>query len=208
MSKIEKICHASCDNWINTFPKEAPEHIFSEAHNKKMKPLLIYGNDTKHTKLSKKTFKALLIAAILLSVSITAFAISKNKDFIIEKFSTFSNYEVIDAENAEKVTSLKVNYVPEGFKKTEEHNGNGFYIKKYDNKQKTFTVTKSSIKTTVGFDTEEYDSKSISINGNESVLYKSDDVYQGIIYNNGKFIYDISGNISTEELVKIAQELE
>lgn len=60
----------------------------------------------------------------------------------------------------------------------------------------------------INFDTEKYGSEEIEINGIRAICYRSDDDIYGIIFNNGEYIFSISGNLSKDELVKIAQNVE
>ncbi len=210
MSKFEEVCSLSCDLWVSSFPEKIPEHIFSKEHNEKMKAIL---NNSAVTSLnsfktSKKTFKYILVAAVLMALAVTATGIAQNKEYLIKKFSSFSEYDVLDTENAEKVTSFEVNYVPEGFVRTEEYIENEFYIEEYSKDDIWFRVDKSSINSTIWFDAEEYESEIILINGIEAVYYRSNEECCGIIYNDGNYIYSVDGNISKEELIKILQGLE
>ncbi|MCI6254178.1 DUF4367 domain-containing protein [Eubacterium coprostanoligenes] len=208
MSNFEEVCLLSCESWVDSFPDEIQKHKFSKKHTEKMKE--IFQTDTKENKykLSKKTIKILLIAAILLSLATTVFAIPACREFIVEKFSYHSEYNVVDTSDAKNVTSLKLNYIPVGFEKTEEYISNDFYIENYKNIDKSFTVQKCELSTNIGFDTEKYNSENIRINGIDAVYYRSDCEEKGIIFNNGEYIYIISGNIDKKGLVDIAQNVE
>ena len=155
-------------------------------------------------KLSKKTIKILLIAAILLALTATTvFAIPASRKAIVEKLSNHSEYEILEKSKVKPVKSLTVNYVPESFIKVDED----FNYQYYKNGERHFVVEKSNINAGIGFDTETYDSENIEINGREAVLYRSLNGYIGIIFNDSNYIFEISGNIEKEELVKIAQNV-
>lgn len=208
MSNFEEVCLLSCESWVNSFPAEIPKHKFGKKHTEKMKEIFqTEPKENKH-KLSKKTIKFILIAAILLSLATTVFAIPACREFIVEKFSNHSEYNVVDTNYAKNVTSLKINYIPIGFEKTEEYTSNDFYIENYKNTELYFYVNKYIIDTTIGYDTEKYDSESIKINGMDAVYYMPDNEMKGIIFNNGEYIFIINGNIDKKELVKIAQNVE
>lgn len=204
MSNFEEVCLLSCENWIDSFPAEIPKHKFSKKHSEKMKEIFQTEPKEKKHKLSKKTIKFILIAAILLSLATTVFAIPACREFIVEKFSYHSEYNVVDTSDAKNVTSLKLNYIPVGFEKTEDYG----YAYLYTKVDKSFTVQKCELFTNIGFDTEKYDSENIRINGIDAVYYRSDCEEKGIIFNNGEYIYIISGNIDKKELVNIAQNVE
>lgn len=204
MNHFEEVCLLSCENWVDSFPAEIPKHKFSKKHTEKMKEIYqTEPKDNKH-KLSKKTIKFLLIAAILLCLTVTVFATPASKEFIIEKFFNHSEYNIVDTNDAKKVTFLKLNYIPAGFEKTEEYE----YAFLYRKKDKYITVEKCELTANINFDTEKYDSENIQINGIDAVYYRSDNEVKGIIFNNGDYIFIVNGNISKNELVKIAQNVE
>lgn len=208
MSNFEEVCLLSCENWIDSFPAEIPKHKFSKKHTEKMKEIFqTEPKENKH-KLSKETIKFILIAAILLSLATTVFAIPACREFIIEKFFNHSEYNVVDTSYAKDVTSLNLNYIPTGFERTEEYTSNDFCIETYNNNYQYFYVKKYKLNTNIGYDTEKYNSENIRINGIEAVYYMPDNELKGIIFNNGEYIFIINGNIDKKELVKIAQNVE
>lgn len=208
MSNFQEVCLLSCENWVDSFPDDIPNHKFSKKHEEKMKEIFELDTDVQKQKLSKKMIKILLIAAIVLGLATTVFAIPASREFIIQKFSNHSEYNVLDTENAEEVESLKLNYIPEGFVKTEEYNSENYFIAVYDNLDEYFSVKKYTIDTNVNYDTEKSNYEIIKINGIDAVFYKSDNNLGGIIFNNSKYLFVVNGNISKEELVKIAQNVE
>lgn len=204
MSNFQEVCLLSCESWVDSFPDDIPKHKFSKKHKEKMKEIFELDTEIQKHKLSKKTIKILLIAAILLGLATTAFAIPASREFIIQKFSNHSEYNVVDTENAEKVESLKLNYIPEGFVKTEDYE----HAVMYSNSELSFYVEKFELTSSIGFDTENYDSESIIINGIDGIYYTSKNNEKGVIFNNGNYIFVVSGNIEEKELVKIAQNVE
>ncbi len=206
MTAFEKVCSLSCEQWADSLPTDIPKHKFTEKHNKAIDELL-YGKpiEYKH-KISKNSVKFLLIAAILLAVATTAVAVPSFREFTIDKFFNHSEYEVVDKDKIYEVDSPPIlNYIPKGFVLTDNE-----YIEhvEYTNGNMKFSVTKYKMDVQIGFDTEKYPSEKIIINGMEAVYYRADDIFEGIIFNNGKYIYSVSGNIGKEELVKIAQNIE
>lgn len=208
MSNFQNVCLLSCEKWVDSFPDEIPKHEFSQKHNEKMKTLFQDEPKDKKHKLSRKSVTFILIAAIIMAVATTAFAIPSYREFIIEKFTDHSEYNVVDTKNAKMVESLKVNYIPDGFKKAEEDKTNDFYVEIYNNNDKYFFVKKYTLDTNIGYDTEKYDSEKIKINGIDAVYYRNDNELDGIIFNNSEYIFVVNGNISKEELVKVAQNVE
>lgn len=205
MTAFEEVCLLSCENWIDSFPAEIPKHNFSKKHNEKMAELFYQEPKENKHKLSKKTIRILLIAAILLALTATTvFAIPASRKAVIENFLNHSEYEVLDKSKAKPVKSLTVNYVPEGFIKVDED----FNYQYYENGERNFFVEKCMINAGIGFDTETYDSENIEINERDAVFFGSKNNVNGIIFNDGNYIYKIDGHLDKEELVKIAQNIE
>ena len=177
-----------------------------------MKPLLSDNLIKYKPKLSKKTLKFILIAAIIMSLAITVFATAKPafEKYSFKMLSDHSIYNVIldDKSYAKKVNSLNVKYIPNGFEKTEEEKNINNIVYTYKNNDKYFYVGKYTLDTSVGYNTEKYEDELIKIDNKEYIYYKVDDNMQGILFNNGEYIYEIDGNISKEELVDIAQNIE
>ena len=203
MNIFEEISILSCEQWVDSFPTEIPKHKFSYKHNKRMKEFLNANSNKHRQKSSIKVLKIFLIAAILFSMAVTALAITLYREFIVDKFSNHSEYDVIDNSHVKKVTSLEINYIPEGFVKIEE----GDFYCVFKDGDREFIVEKEEINTTVSFDTEKYHSEIIEINGIKAVYYKSNNDYKGIVFNNGEYLFLVDGNIQKEQLVKIAQNV-
>lgn len=207
MSNFEDACLLSWEKWTDSFPDDIPMHNFSEKHTKKMNKLFETAEKCNRHGFSKKTIKMLIIAAVLLGIATTAFAIPTCKDTVIKKYANHSEYEVADVTKDKKVKSLTVEYIPSGYKKAEEEQSDYFYLVIYKNGDKHFCVEKEALSTSIGFDTEEYDSEKITINGMDAVYFRSDDVNNGLIFNNGEYIFVVNGNIDKDELINIAENV-
>lgn len=204
MSAFEEAVWLSCEKWVDSFPTDIPKHHFSEKHNEIINEI-IYGKQekTKH-KLSKGTIKVLLIAAVLLAFATTVFAVPASREYIIEKFFNHSEYAVIDNSDFKKVTPLNLNYIPTGFEKVEDYGDTYLYRKN----NKFFTVQKCELSAIVDFDTEKYERENIKINGADAVYFRTNDELNGVIFNNGKYIFIVNGNICKDDIVNIAQNAE
>lgn len=202
MSEFEEALWLSAENWADSFSTDLPKHKFSKKHNKVINEI-IYGEQDKKIKLSKGTIKVLLIAAVLLAIA-TTFAIPQSREYIVDKFSNHSEYNVVDKKKSKRVKSLNVKYIPAGFEKVEDYD----FLVQYEKGDRNFVVDKLELSGSVGFDTEHYEPENIKINGIDAVYYRSNNNGKGIIFNDGNYIYIISGNIEKDELVKIAQNVE
>lgn len=209
MSNFEEALWLSADEWVNSFPADLPKYKFSKKHKKIIKAIIYKKKDKTKIKFSKGAVKVLLIAAALLAVATTAFAVPTSRSYIIKKFSDHSQYSVVDTSKEKNVKSLKLNYIPAGFKCTENYYSDNFYIEIYKNNDKSFVVQKNVLSGDIGYNTEHAESENIQINGIDAVYYSSDDNNEkGIIFNNGDYLYIISGNIDKKEIVQIAQNID
>lgn len=209
MSNLQEVCLLSCENWVDSFPSDIPEHKFSKKHNEIMKPLLQNEPEEKKHRLSKKTVTFILIAAIIMAVATTVFAIPSCREFVLKQYSSYSEYYVPDAKNS-KVESLEVNYVPDGFVKNDKYDKYFiYYYSNAENSKEYFEVHKSVLNAKISFDSKKYDSESIYINGIEGIYFSSDNEKdKGIVFNDGKYIFTVKGNIDKQTLIKIAQNVE
>lgn len=208
MNNFEKACRLSNAQWVNSLPKEIDGYAYSARHNRRMNKLFSKMRDNRYHRLTKGAARALVIAAIILSLSVTAFAIPGSRTFIIEKFSEYSLYKT-EEENFQKHSkNLECGYVPEGFSVYQEHKDeNGFvYIIEYrSDNDGWYMVEAADLNATVSFDTELYDSEETEYNGIKYVLYKSNEENNGAVWNYGGQIYKISGSITSEEILEIAK---
>lgn len=206
MSAFEEVCLLSCEQWVDSFPDDIPNHRFSEQHNRIMDNLFNNMQIKVKPKLSKNTIRFLLVAAILLALATTVVAVPLTREYLVNKFSNYSEYEVLDRSKYYEVDSPPIlNYVPAGFVLIDNE-----FIEhlEYTNGDMRFAVSKYEIDGQFYFDTEEYPSEEIMINGIKGVYFRSDEDYAGIVFNDNKYIYSVDGNIDKEELVKIAQNIE
>ena len=208
MSNFEEVCLLSCEKWVASFPEEVPKHKFSKKHNQKMKELFSGQVRESEHKFSKTTVRIILIAAILLAIATTAFAIPAVRKYVTEKFYDHSEYNILDKSGAQKVESLELNYIPEGFVKTDEINSSELYTFEYEKGDKWFCVKKWTLNAGIYYDTEHNYRENIIINGLDAVYYTAEVESRGIIFNNGKYIFVITGTVHKEELIKIAQNIE
>lgn len=208
MDKFTKACRLACEQWVDSLPQDVPTHHFSPAFEEAMRPLLqpnITAVPKKKRKFTKKTLKILVATAVLLALAVatTAIAVPLARRANVTQLPDHGEYEVAEPENAPEVDGITVGYVPNGFVLTEEDE----FVKIYEKDKQLFTITKLPLDASISFDTEEYSSESIEINGVEGVYYRVDAQFSGIIFNNGEYIFAVDGNIPKEELVKIAQNV-
>lgn len=208
MSNFEEVCLLSCEKWVDSFPDEIPIHKFSKIHKEKMKELF-QTEPAPKLKLSKKTAKLLLIAAILLALTTTTvFAIPGSRKAILEKFSNHDEYVVLDTSKAKKVKSLIVNYMPDGYECVEKIENKEKFTYHFENGGKRIQISKKMLGFGNYYDNEHGGTEEIKINGYDGLIYDFGDSFYGIVFNDGNYIFEIISNENKETIVKIAQNIE
>lgn len=207
MNNFEEACKISCEEWVNSF--HIPENY---VYNSKKMTKYINGLakkiwNGKYHRITKNTIRFIIVAAIILSLTATVFAVPVSRDFIISTFADHSIYSIASFEKSKKVNSLSIEYVPEGFTQSDIIESSEYISKTYINQDLYFTVTKYNIKTDISFDTEEYTYKEINANGITYVIYSSNDTVTGIIWNDNAYSFVIYGNCDESELLTIAEHI-
>lgn len=208
MTNFEEACKMSAEKWVASFPDEVEAHKFSQKHIDAINEIIYPKPALKVKKLSKKTVRFIIIAAVLLALATTAIASPAFRQFTLKDFSNHSEYRVGDIKKAKAVSSLKLNYIPDEFKMVDKYESVNLFLFSYKNGEQIFDVEKLYLRSTIGFDTENSIKEELQINGADATYYRTADNWGTVIFNNGEYIYHISGNISKEELVKIAQNAE
>lgn len=204
MLQIEKAAAIDTQAWLNTLPREVPVYAFSAPYLKFIAKLTDKMRGDRYHRFTKKATAVVIIAAILLSISIVALAATLGKDFILEHFNGYAEIKVSDVEKADYVNDFQVNYIPNGFTKTDEDKsimGITYSFKKDD---EWFDISKRTIDTSSNFDEENGSISEQTIDG-KKYLIKPQNISNSILWNDGLYVYEINGTLSTEELLKIAQ---
>lgn len=210
MDNFKKACVLTNEEWISTLPNTIDDYVLSENCNEKLSLLLCEKKNNKSNIFSKYTLRYILIAAIIavLLLATTAIAIPSVRKFAVENFDVDSLYIVESSNKRIKNADLICSYVPNGFVIDKTHYGIDGKISAYEYLSSNgdfYIVDKTTDNAVVYFDTEEYPSEEFEIDGIAYVYYKSRDGFNGIIWNAGGYIYDVSGKVSKEELINIAK---
>lgn len=206
MSKLARACELSLNDWYATFPDVIPEAECSKKHEKWKKNLFNKMRDDHYHRFTTKTIKVMLIAATLSALLLTAFVIPSSREFIIDNFDIFSRYKLTESNNNAINGEITVGYIPEGFELTNEQEFARATMNEYiDSSGGVFTISKYSSSTKVEFDTETGSIEKFDINGQEYIFYIDINNYNFLIWNKNDYIYRMSGTISKDELLKIAE---
>ncbi len=203
MTNFEKAVALDNEKWLASLPEEAPEYKFSEKYNKFRIKLFDKMRGEKYHRFTKRATIAIIVAAILLSMTIVTLAATLGKDFIIKHFDGFASVEVENGkEEAVSVNDFVLGYIPNGFEKVEETKESVWISFTYSKNDEWFVITKSKMDSNMYSDEEQNDLEKIEFNG-VTYLYSHSDESNGFIWNDGKFLFDASGNIEKNELFKI-----
>ena len=208
MTNFEAAVELSLNNWVKSLPTEFDLPEPTEEYKKNIAKLFDKMRGDRYHKLTRSAVRAILIAAILLALATAVLAATVGREFIIEKFSDFSTYNVVDTSNVKGVDGIEIGYIPQGFEcdTTEETDYSVLCI--YENNNEWISVYKAKIDSKIEFDTEYNNKEEVKINGVEGVYYKDDSMgCSGIVWNDGNYIYQLESNISKEELIKIAENI-
>lgn len=205
MTNLEKACAEYNQKWVDSFDDRIlSDYKFTKRHKAAMNKIFDKAAGKPKRRLSKRAIAVLIAAAIILSITVTAFAVPTTRKFILEKFSDHSEYTVPhdDVEIIDKEPSL--GFIPKGFTPTETTSDELSYSCKYENQDgKYFYIDKDTIDTFYAFDTEQYDEKIIEYESVDYILYHTEYTY-GVIWNDGKYMYGVVGNLSESEILNIA----
>lgn len=163
----------------------------------------------KPKRATKRTLKAILIAAILLLLfAISSFAFSPVRNFFIKVYNDCSEI-VFNISNEEDYLYSEYEYIPEGYKLVSDQKLKNGQMCIYENHGKRIIIDSGYTENSaLVIDTE--NSTTMDINHNDIVGYYSQTEKSNIlVWSIGKCYHcitaDISEEISLDELLKIAE---
>lgn len=204
MNNFTKACCMLNEEWVNSFPDEIEQFRHSRAYTKNINRLFSKMRNDKYHPLTKGTLRALIIAAIIISLAATAMALPQSRKYIIEKFTDHSTYTVADDAKSNIVTDLTVGYLPEGYELVDEFESVDYYTVIYSNEYNSINIIKYNIDRDLNFNTERNNSHIVTYNNVDYTVCKSAQDNTVIVWCNNEYIYYLDGNIPEEEALKIA----
>lgn len=204
MSNFEKAAALSLQDWVDTLPKETEKYKHTPEYEKAIQKLFDKMRRNKFHKLTRKTARAILIAAILLLIATVALASTVGKDFVIKHFGSYATYEVVNNEKGEKVDGINIGYIPEGFEQTDYQQLKSVIYIIYEKDVMHFNVYKTVLNSVESFNADKTTEEVINLDGFEYLYYDNQND-RGIVWNNSRYSYRITGNISKTELLRIAK---
>ena len=209
MTNLAKACELSLNDWLETFPDIIPEAECSKKHEKWKKNLFNKMRDDHYHRFTTRTIKVMLVAAILCALLLTAFVIPSSREFMLDKFDVYSAYQITEANDNSVSGEISVGYIPEGFDLIETTKNSKFIYNKYMLGNNEFlTIYKQTSSMKVEFDTENYMSEEIIVDGIKYIYCQGNLNMNNLIWTKNDYVYRISGLLTLEELLKIAKDVE
>lgn len=203
MSNFTKACALSQEAWLDSLPTEFDDYTYSKKYNKEINTLINKMRNDKYHRFTKRTTRLLIVAAVIVSLAVTAIALPDSRNFIVKKFS---GYGVMynNAYDLDSIENMSVGYVPDGFEYTGNSTDRDTNIKTYLNGRQYINIGKYSLSYSINYDNEYIKAYHIKRN---NIVYRVSKNSQNEIMVTWKyrgFTYLINGNISEEEALKIA----
>ena len=204
-SNLEQAVALDMEKWLQTLPEEAPAYAFSEKYNMFRVKLFDKMRGEKYHRFTKRATVAIIVAAILFAMVVATLAATLGKEFIIKHFSGYATVEVENGkEDIKSVNEISLNYIPNRFEKISDDVSDMGITFSYSNGDYWFNISKELISSNYQYDEEDNSLQTIDING-VKYLYSHSSDYNALLWNNKGYSFYIDGNISKDELIKIAQ---
>ena len=193
-------------------PEPEEEIIFSEAHERKMHNM--FRRELRKLR-NKKILKYSKWCACILAVFVTVSAVTVYKTDALRNM--FINFVVEDgARNTdfnfgeEKISSyedkdISIGYIPAGFELTEYDNEWGLDFC-FENGDKYFNISQMDLDVKRNVDTEDMEIERFKIKGYDAVFLTKPRI-SILVWCNSKYSYVMGSNLSKEEMVKIAKNI-
>ncbi len=208
MTKFERACIMSCNEWARSLP-DSPKFVLSRKGEQRLLSIVDRMDGKVVSRFPRRVARFILVAAVIgaLLIATTVFAVIGQSDFDILKKSDMSEYSINGSAGQSASDDLMVSYVVERFELIETGKNNEALCRFLyaDDNGSFYTINKVPDNYNLAFDTEDYESEQIVIDGIEYIHYKSDDSSNGLIWNYGGYIYNVFGDISLEEAINVAK---
>lgn len=157
---------------------------------------------------------AVIILAIMISLTATTFGVKAIRESVIKFITeTFEKFTAVSVENEEAdaqddiVKNLPL-YIPEGYMLSNEMDIGVLYQVTYTNQDGNSIdyIQKINFGTIYNVDTEDIEYERINIKSFEGIKYNKNRINK-VVFADATYMYDISGQVSFDELIKIAESI-
>lgn len=208
MSNLQEACEMSLQRWIDSLPENPEKHKFSKKHNREMKKIINSLDGKKRLRFTKKTARAILVAAILLALAVTAFAIETSHNYDLNPFNIYTEFSINSENDNKDIDEISLHYIPDGYSMTYKSAVDNQRIYVYaDYNSNSFNVQIFEANTVSNLDTEKYESSITEINGKEYVVFTDGEEYNGVVCNKDGYYIIVDGIMKSDELLDIAENV-
>lgn len=208
MSKLAEACVLSFNEWIETYPEIMPVAERSEKHEKWKKKLFDKMRNDRYHRLTSKTIKVMLVAAIICALLLSAFVFPSSRETILNDFNIFSTFKITKDNNNYINSEIKVGYIPEGYELQSTENNGRYVLNKYVSSNGSFfTILKHSSTMSIVYNSENNISFEETINDIKYVFCYGDSGINNIVWTKNDFVYQIEAPFKKDELLRIAQTI-
>lgn len=206
MSKFANACIMSFNEWDATIPVDLPEPNYSKKHIRRMNALINKMRDNVYHHFTTRAIKIMLVAAVLFALLLTAFVIPSSREFIIDNLGIYSTYQLTEDNGNSVSGEISVGYIPERFKLETKETLSKCLIQHYKSPDNlAFTICKKASSAEIDFDSENSEVEKITIDNLTYTYCKSQYSSGCLIWIESDYIYQIYGQISKDEMLKIAE---
>lgn len=195
--------------------EELEDITFSEVFEKKMKKLIREQKKSYFYLINTVGKKvAIIVLAIMISLTATTFGVKAIRESVIKFITeTFEKFTAVSVENEEVDTQYDIvktapQYIPEGYTLESEMEAGGVYriiYRNIDNVSINY-IQKINFGTIYNVDTEDIEYERINIKSFEGIKYNKNGI-NTVVFADGTYMYDLSGQISFDELIKMAESI-
>lgn len=175
----------------------------------------VFNRERAKRRIRKASIVSLRIAIVVLVLIVVSTIAVMSSEALRVKFLNFfisSNEEYTEIafsdEKPEIIEGMIVpEYIPEGFELVETVEMEGFFVSTYTNQQEAkFRIEQfeESVEQTV--DNERYTAEEIEVDG-KIMHYFEEEIRKILILQTDAYVFTIFGNITKEEMIKIAQSI-
>lgn len=195
--------------WMATLPENPPEVEFSEKHIKNMEILLDKMRGDRYHRFTRKTTRVIIAAAVIMALmTVTVFATTDLGAYILDELSDHAIFQSLFESEETVDGKIECGYVPDGFEMTEESYGAIHCFIAFENgENQHFELHKTLNSGVAGFDNEQAQKTIVVSNGKEFVVYTKENGDVRIVWCNSNYTYHISGTLSNDEAIKIAENV-
>ncbi len=209
MNNLTIACEMSLNKWSNTFPEVIPEPECSKKHEKWKRNLFNKMRNDRYHRFTTRAIKVMLVAAVLFALLLTAFVIPSSREFMLDKFDEYSTYKLTENNKNSVAGEIKVGYVPEGYELTEKLKSNKQILNIYNSYNgKVITILKYSSAVKVDFDTKNFISEEMIVDGTKYIYCQGDENINNLVWTKNDYVYRLDGSLSKDEMTKIARAVE